>query len=274
MDKSIETILRKLPEKIYQFYMKNKDSNITEIRLREGFDARITVDGQYHIISGAYIDEKILSELYYEFCDHTVSAFEDQTGKGFITLAGGHRIGLGGRYIVNSKGNTVLTEVNSMNIRLAEFHVIDVDADILNFKKGLLIAGRPHTGKTTLLKNICYILQRENLVICDERNELYAPEICCDYIRNISKQTAVYQAIRTLNPDYIVCDEITPEDGSRLLSGVNSGVRFICTIHCSSVEELMKKPEIVSLLSVNAFDKIIVLDKNEINFYVKEIINV
>ncbi|MBR4035955.1 MAG: Flp pilus assembly complex ATPase component TadA [Oscillospiraceae bacterium] len=274
MDKNIQLILNKLPHKVQEFFIKNSDSNITEIRLRKGFDIRITVNGEYHKISDTYISDEVLSELYYEFCNHTVSAYEEQTGKGFITLPGGHRIGLGGKYITDEKGKTLLTEVTSMNIRLSHFHFFEINTEIINFNKGLLIAGRPHSGKTTFLKNICYMLQHTNLVVCDERNELYVSDICCDYIINIPKQQAVYQAIRTLNPDYIICDELSPDDAKQLISGVNSGVKFVCTIHCSDIQELMNKPDISLLLSVCAFDKIIVLDNIKSNFYIKEIIDV
>ncbi len=271
MDKNIERILKLLPLPVYQFYIANKDRNITEIRIRQGFDIKVTVDGVLYTILDTYCDKSFIENLYFAFCDNTVSAYEDQTGKGFITLDGGHRVGLSGKYITDEYGKTTLTDIISMNIRLAKFHKIKIDSDILAFKKGLLIAGKPHSGKTTFLKNLCYLLQDKNIVVCDERNELYSKEICCDFIINLPKNLAIMQALRTMNPDYIICDEIGDEkEAESVLSGVNSGVKFICSVHSNSIEDLADKPNIFVLFNANVFDKIILLDCDKNNFYIKE----
>ena len=272
MDDTILRILEQLPRTVKKFYIENINRNITEIRIRQGFDIKIAVDGLYVTVKESKTDKEFLSKLYYYFCDNTVSAYEDQTSRGYITLTGGHRVGLAGKFTLDLQGKTVLSEVYSMNIRLAEFHYIEIPDRILDFQKGLLISGKPHTGKTNFIRNICYSLKNYNLVICDERNELYSPDINGDFIINQPKAVAVMQALRTMNPDYIICDEIGNEkDTAALLNGVNSGVAFVCTVHADCLQTLKSKPEINTLLDMQVFDKVVFVNRENNNFYSKEV---
>ena len=272
MDSSIERILNQLPFAVKKFYIDNIDCNITEIRIRRGFDIKISVNGHYISVGNSNVDKSFIEKLYYFFCDYTVSAFEDQTSQGFITLAGGHRVGLSGKFSTDIYGKTVFSEILSLNIRLAGFHHIDIEKEILEFNKGLLIAGPPHSGKTNIIRNICNVLSNKNIVVCDERNELYSPIPDCDFIINLPKHIAVMQALRTMNPDYIICDEIgSDKETTALLNGLNSGVSFVCTVHANDIKSLKNKPNINVLLDCGVFDKIVFLDRERNNFYIKEI---
>lgn len=274
MDKSIEKIMEILPRKVSDFFNGNTGKNITEIRIRKGFEIKVSVDGVYHTLKETIIDEKEINKIFYSLCNNTVSAFEEQLSHGFITLEGGHRVGVTGKFI-KDENNYLLTDVYSMNIRISHFCKLEIEKNILDFKKGLLIAGKPHSGKTTYIKNICYCLQDKNIAVCDERNELYSRQINCDYIINMPKHIAVQQAVRTLNPEYIVCDEIGNNDEIiPITNGVISGVKFICSVHRSSIQELYQKSDISYLLSASVFDRIVLLDSYKNNFYIKEILDV
>lgn len=272
MDKNIERILNLLPQPVKNFYIENIHRNITEIRVRSGFDIKVTADGKHITIQNTVTDKKFLENLYYSFCNNTVSAYEDQTANGFITLPGGNRIGLAGKFTTDLQGKTVLSEIISMNIRLSGFHMVEVNRNILDFHKGLLIAGKPHTGKTNFVKNICVALCDYIVVVCDERNELYSQFLNCDFIINQPKHIGVMQALRTMNPDYIVCDEIgSDKETTALLNRLNSGTKFICTVHADGINALKNKPNINVLLNYQVFDKIVFLDNYGNDFFIKDV---
>lgn len=272
MENNIENILNILPLQLKKYFCENGDRNLTEIRIREGFDIKVSADGQYVTIKNTKTDKQYINNLYYKFCDNTVSAYEDQTGQGFLTLEGGHRVGLTGKFITDNQGKTIVSDVYSMNIRLCRLHIINVDNQIMNFRKGLLIAGRPHSGKTNYIRNICNLLHNKNVVVCDERSELYSPQLDCDFIINLPKHVAVMQALRTMNPDYIVCDELgTEKETASLLNGLGSGVKFICSVHAENYEDFANKPNIKLLLDSKVFDKIVFLERAENNFFVRDI---
>jgi len=276
MDKDIENILDKLPEKIREtcktYFIQGKI--ITEIRLRFGFNSKIYADGIFEEIPDTYINKKEISDIFLSFCNYTISAFENQICNGFITLNNGHRIGLGGKFNYESE-KVVLEEIWSLNIRFNLHKNTVISDEYSTFSKGLLIVGKPHSGKTTFIRNLCYKLSDKNIVICDERNELYDNNLNCDYISGIKKHTAIMHAVRTMNPDIIACDEIGDvNEAEQILSGVNSGVKFICSVHGDILEDIYCKPNINLLLINRVFDKIILLSKENNCFIVKEVINV
>ena len=150
-----------------------------------------------------------------------------------------------------------------MNIRIPTNKYFTVPTDVLDFSKGLLIIGKPHSGKTTMLKSICRLMKAQNIAVCDERNELFDLNLNCDFITGMSKGKAILNATRSLNPDIIVCDEIGGEEESReILAGVNTGVRFICTAHCAGFDDMSKKANIQILLKNGVFDKIVLVEQN------------
>lgn len=75
------------------------------------------------------------------------------------------------------------------------------------------------------------------------------------------KPSGIIQAIRSMSPDIIVCDEIgTQRDIDAVEYSVNSGVSFISTLHCSSVDELRRKDNIRKLVSCGGFKTLVFLD--------------
>lgn len=275
MDKNIEKILDLLPIEVKRFYISNQDKNITEIRVRAGFDIKICVDGRYIKLAGVVMDEKQLMDLFYCFCDYTISAYENQIQKGFITLKGGHRAGVAGAFSINNNGKIILQKLYSMNIRIAGSTVWNIPYELLNTEKGFLIAGGPHSGKTTFIRSFCMLQHNKNIVICDERNEIYSPLINHDFLINIPKASAVEQAVRTMNPDIIICDEIGNErEAAAILNAVNNGAAFICSVHAYDLKSLYRKPYIKNLIDSRVFEKILFLKNYNGNFIIEDIIDV
>ena len=265
MDKNIKFILEKLPDEIREIYdiCLKSGNNLTEILIRANQNIYVQINGKNKEIAGTFINCEKIKEIFLYICGHTVSAFEDEIKNGYITLDGGIRIGVGGIIFSDEKKEYRLNSVSSMNIRIPTNKYFTVPTDVLDFSKGLLIIGKPHSGKTTMLKSICRLMKAQNIAVCDERNELFDLNLNCDFITGMSKGKAILNATRSLNPDIIICDEIGGEEESReILAGVNTGVRFICTAHCAGFDDMSKKANIQILLKNGVFDKIVLVEQN------------
>ena len=265
MDKNIKFILEKLPDEIREIYdiCLKSGNNLTEIHIRANQNTYVQINGKNKEIAGTFINCEKIKEIFLYICGHTVSAFEDEIKNGYITLDGGIRIGVGGIFFSDENKEYRLNSVSSMNIRIPTNKYFTVPTDVLDFSKGLLIIGKPHSGKTTMLKSICRLMKAQNIAVCDERNELFDLNLNCDFITGMSKGKAILNATRSLNPDIIICDEIGGEEESReILAGVNTGVRFICTAHCAGFDDMSKKANIQILLKNGVFDKIILVEQN------------
>jgi len=270
MDKNLKFILDNIPVDLSDYF---SDSSVTEIRLRKNSNIRLCANGRYITVENSFLNAKQTEEIFMSFCGYTLSVYRSQIAKGFITLPGGHRIGIGGRF-ENSDNELKFVNISSMVIRIASDTDYYFGENILDFKNGLLISGPPHSGKTTLLKSICK-KSKENIVVCDERNEFSDYLSNCDLISGINKTDAIAQAVRSMNPDIIVCDEIGSEtEAQQLLSFMNTGVKFICSVHADTVDRLWSKPNIKILLDNRVFDKIAVLSAENNKYFIREITDV
>ena len=130
---------------------------------------------------------------------------------------------------------------------------------------GLLVAGPPGSGKTTFLRTLIrHLCEKDTLVsVIDERGELLAGEsdgfaagadVPCDVYTRFPKAQAVCMALRCMNPQYIVCDELgTAADAAALEEGIASGATFLASVHCDVPESLTRKPQLARLLATGAF---------------------
>ena len=264
-----------------------KQYDIREIRLRKNKPIALT-DGSETLFlredgSIVYTPEravictgKQIGDIFNRLCGYSVYSRQSEIVNGYITVKGGHRIGICGTADVRDGEINSVTDITSMNVRIARF-IKGVSAELIDKIKysfgGLLIAGSLSTGKTTMLRDIAYRVsmgigcKRMRTCIIDERGEISGTEDSgtytgmCDILLNYPKGKGIISAIRSLSPQLIVVDEVgTREDAAAIALGANAGVNIIATIHAGDITELIRRPQARLLLDTGAFDRIIMMN--------------
>lgn len=250
----------------------------------------ITVEGKAvsEIISGKMLvsSQRDIADCFQTLCSYSVYSRQNEIRKGFITMQGGHRAGLCGTAVYRGGEIYNIRDISGINIRIAReiFGCADKLLEyIKNLSGGVLVCGPPSCGKTTLLRDIARQLSTvcaQKTVVIDERGELagiYAGIAqndlgFSDVLDGFSKGDGMMQAVRCLSPDYIICDEIgTSQEIALLEQSLNAGVKVIATVHASSREELLKKPQGEALLRTGAFEKIVFLKSRKSPGEIKEV---
>ena len=228
------------------------------------------IDSQPLVITS----KKEITDCFNIACGYSVYSHLNEIKEGFLTVNGGHRVGVCGTAVVSSDTIVNIRDVSTLSLRMArELKGCGEEAVALIRKSnaGLLICGSPCSGKTTVLRDVARILSdkyKYRVSVVDTRGEIAAAsdginqlDLCmCDVLNGYPRTKGIEQAVRTLSPNFVVCDELGNEDdATALLSASNSGVRFVATIHASNKEELLKRKNVKSIIETNAFDKIIFL---------------
>lgn len=251
--------------------------NITEIRLRTNRGVSLRIGCENILLSGYIVSKEDIEYSFKAICNYSVYSYSRELSEGFITLKGGHRVGICGTAVTeNGKVNNI-NYISGLNFRIASEHkgVADkIMSDIFDKEKcGIIIAGAPLCGKTTVLRDLCRQLGNKYKVsLIDERGEtasVYkgAPQNeigdFTDVFDGYPKSEGILMAIRTMSPDYIFVDEIgTEDDYNAIFHSVCCGAEIIATAHASSITALKKRENINKLLKTGAFRYIVFLESD------------
>ena len=276
MDKAMKEIISKLPTEIGEKLSLCEHKNLQEIRFRVMRPAMLYYgdrksflgnNGESDIKSAIILTVTDIEKIVANFCRNSVYAYFEDIKGGFVTLSGGHRVGIAGRAVKTCDTISNITEFSSVNIRIARQYngsckncidFIKSDGRI----KNTVIISPPGCGKTTILRDIARTLGEEHKVsIIDERFEIAAqnrgvPQFDIgtetDVLSGFSKKDGITHALRSLSPDVIICDEIgTKEDVISIENILKGGCKIITSMHGYSIEEAMKmKKELISLFEV------------------------
>lgn len=229
------------------------------------------------------VTEQELNHSFEAVCQYSVHSFKREICEGFITLKGGHRVGLCGTTVIHNDIIENIKNISSLNFRIS--HQVKGCAEKLYqdvFSHGLsniLISGAPMSGKTTLLRDLTRILGNNyKTSVIDERGEIAAvwngiPQndvgINTDVFDGYPKSNGISAAIRVMSPQIIICDEIGGEnDMSAVKRASYCGVYIIATIHSTNINELVKR------IGTDVFDKIVFLsDKGNISHIMNKVVN-
>lgn len=230
------------------------------------------------------VSKEDVEQTFQIICKYSIHSFMDDIKKGFITLRGGHRVGLVGKAIVEDGQVKNIKHISSLNIRISRevigcsdkilSHIIRGDNQVNN----TLIISPPQCGKTTLIRDIVRNLSNGNkqygfngikVALIDERNEISGsylgqPQmdvgIRTDIIETCPKDLGITMLLRSMSPNLIVTDEIGNIDEIKALyTALNGGVNLITTVHGDSIEDIRNRKELSSLLDKELFKKVIIL---------------
>lgn len=240
-------------------------------------DGTLTSDQQRALITGAEDLQKMINA----FTNSSLYAIEEELIQGYLSLPGGHRVGVTGQTIYNGESLRIIRNISSINFRIAR-PVKGIARPILPFlwKGGCflktLIIGAPATGKTTLLREIIrevsagipeLAIPGIHVGLVDERSEIAGsyrgiPQLDVgpktDVLDGCSKRDGVYLLLRAMNPQLIATDEVGREGDLRVIEDIiNAGVGLIATAHAANLGEAMLRPGLKKVLEAGAVERIV-----------------
>ncbi|MCJ7839346.1 stage III sporulation protein AA [Lederbergia sp. NSJ-179] len=282
----MKTVMQILPRRISDLITQFPDqkwNEIEEIRLRVGRQVEVASKGNPHFLP--YIFTKIDAEQFIaKLANHSFYTLDEELKKGYVTIEGGHRIGLAGKVILENSQVKAIRHLASFNIRIAR-EKIGIAEKYLSFLfqkqwKNTMIIGAPQTGKTTLLRDIARIISSgysergisaAKVGIVDERSEIAGcvhgtPQLQfgqrVDVLDACPKAEGMMMLIRSMSPDVLVVDEIgREEDRTAIMEAVNAGITLMMTTHGHSLEEVKKRPLLQKIIQAQVFDRFIELSR-------------
>ena len=292
MNNRLAEILNYMPEHFKRMlsraFAETADS-VQEIRVRNKLPLIIgTQKGSFAVlpdgnispaVGGSYIvDNSDMQRIFRAICENSVYAFSEDIRQGFVTIRGGHRVGITGRASMREGEIETFKEISSINIRIAR-EVVGAANDIVdkvvlpNRIKSTLIVAPPMGGKTTVLRDLTRQISDKGIkcAIVAERGEIASiyrgtPQnnvgVQTDVIENVPKAQGTIMLLRTMSPQLIVTDEIASKaDCHALMQCFGTVVSVIASAHGSSAEEIMERQTLKPMLGGIGFEQIIVLVK-------------
>ena len=268
--------------------MRNIDfTNLEEIRIRNNRPIFLKI-GQSEQQVNYIINTNDVLEILQKICDNSIYTYQNQICNGYITIKGGHRIGITGNIVIKDGQVTNISHIYSLNFRIAR-QVIDCSNKILesvldlknNTAFNTIIISPPGRGKTTILRDLIRKISDGipeisfngiNVGVVDERGEIAAmykgiPQNDIgrrtDILDNIPKDIGMKMLIRSMNPKVIVADEIgSAKDIEAIKYAICSGVKGVFTAHGNGVKDIINNPILNELYITDGIERVLAIDEN------------
>ncbi|HKM04685.1 MAG TPA: stage III sporulation protein AA [Lachnospiraceae bacterium] len=269
---------------------------LQEIRLRVNQPVILNINNYEFFLSekgtvhkekskGFILLKKDLNAILSHICKYSIYAFEDEIKQGYLTVEGGHRIGLTGQVVLENECIKTIKNISFMNIRVSHEIVGVSDHIIPNLYSkhkflNTLIISPPGAGKTTLLRDLIRNISDGtkyasgvNVGVVDERSEIGGSYLGTvwnnlgmrtDLLDACPKALGMIMLIRSMSPVIIAVDELgSLEDIKALHQIIQCGCSIVATIHGESLEEVREKEFLSSILKDKVFERYVVLSKKD-----------
>ncbi len=288
---------------------KDYKEGVEEIRLRVNSPLNIYYKGKDYFVSkdglvslnpkeGLSISLGEINKTFQLATNYSVYALSDEIKNGFITIRGGHRVGIGGKMIYGYSGIESIKDISSLNFRIARQkigvsnHIIPKLLDERGNFHNTLIISPPQCGKTTLLRDIIRNLSNGSdekeyrgfkIGVVDERSEIAGiyngiPQkdigIRTDILDGCLKSQGIMMLIRSMSPEIIAVDEIGGiEDAKAIDEALRAGIKLIATVHGTGIADIRMRNGLKSLFKEKVIKRFIILDNSLGVGTVREIID-
>lgn len=280
-------IFKYFPRDIGQVINENIINNyLEEIRFRVNKPIILKFNSNDKILNKIINREEILNILQ-SICENSIYSYQNEICQGFITINGGHRVGITGNVIFEDNKIKNINYISSLNFRIAR-QIIGCSNNMINYIidknnnsiYNTLIISPPGAGKTTLLRDLIRNLSNGNnfikgktISLIDERGEIASMYkgnaqndigIRTDVLTNIKKSIGMKMAIRSMSPEIIIADEIGDnEDVEAINYAICCGIKGIFTAHGGNIDDVKRNPTVNKLLQIQIFNRIIFLDERK-----------
>ena len=250
--------------------------NLTELRLRA--DKPILA---YKMLQEYQVNYKPspsdIADTVERISQYSLYAMEEELRMGYLSLPGGHRVGVTGRVVLDGgsiRPIKTIRPISGLNIRICRA-IPGCGEGILPkiLKHNCMIISPPGCGKTTLLRDLVRLMSDKHgltVGLVDERSEIagcykgvsqHDVGIRTDILDGCPKAEGMMLLLRAMAPDVIVVDELgSAGDALAVENVLNAGVRLLCSVHGYSLEDVRQKPNLQSLFAKGVFTKFVVLE--------------
>ena len=267
-------------EQLYEIRLR---VNAPLILIYQGKEYFLRKDGEFsrEESQGCFVKAEDLKETMEYVSSYSMYAFEEEIRQGFITIQGGHRVGIAGKTVLEGDRIKSVKYISYMNLRLSH-QIKGCASPILPYiiKNGrichTLIISPPRCGKTTLLRDLIRqvssgspYMPGVSVGVVDERSEIGGsyqgiPQndlgIRTDVLDCCPKAEGMMMLIRSMSPEVVAVDELGDyEDIHAIESVIHCGCKLFATVHGSSVEDIKRKPLMQRLVRERIFERYIVL---------------